>query len=237
MFPLNSTNKALIITALLAAFVVLLLFQVQLKKRNKLIAETYFEILPEEEPEIPELAEVLKSLDEVIKTNRASNENMQPDEFDDEKFTEMMERIKNRETGNEDRIEKLEDLADNRNDMSDELSSFEEINSVINKRSANKKTTDSKLKNSSVSFSLVDRQSEYLPPPIYLCQSGGKVVITITVDMSGRVIDAMYNNASTTKNQCLVDHALEYALNSRFSSDASKLKQLGTITFIFQGKS
>ncbi|NNK87825.1 MAG: hypothetical protein HKO90_06050 [Flavobacteriaceae bacterium] len=237
MFPLNSTNKALIITALLAAFVVLLLFQVHLKKKNRLIAETYFEILPDEEPEMPELAEVLKSLDDVIKTNRASNENMKPDDFDDKKFEEIMERIKNRETGNDDVKDQLEDLDENRKDLSDEFSSFEKINSVIKKRSVNTKPSDSKIKNSSVSFSLVDRYSEYLPPPIYLCESGGKVVITITVDMSGRVIDAFYNNASTTKNQCLVDHALEYALNSRFSSDPNKTKQLGTITFIFQGKS
>ena len=234
MFPLNSTNKALIITALLAAFVVLLSFQIHLKKKNRLIAETYFEILPDEEPEIPELAEVLKSLDEVIKTNRASNENMRPEEFDDEKFNEIMERIKNRESETKD---VMENIAENRNDLSEEFSSFEEINSVINKRSANALNTDRKLKNSSVSFSLVDRYSEYLPPPIYLCESGGKVVISITVDQTGRVVDAFLNNASTTKNQCLVDHALEYALNSRFSSDPSKPKQLGTITFLFQGKS
>ena len=96
---------------------------------------------------------------------------------------------------------------------------------------------DGRLKNSSVSYSLVDRTAVYLPPPIYLCEYGGKVVITIEFDYQGDVIKATYNNASSSNNQCLIDHAIEYALDSQFNRDPAKEKQLGTITFIFKGKS
>ena len=201
------------------------------------MAETYFEILPDDEIEMPELAEVLKSLDEVIKTNRAYNESRVPEEFDEEEFNQMMEKIKNRDSRDPEADNALKDMAVNREDMDQELDSYEEINSILNKRNGERSNSDGKIKNSSVSFSLIDRHSEYLPPPIYLCESGGKVVVSITVDRAGNVLDAVFNSASTSKNQCLIDHAIEYALNSKFSYHPDKTRQLGTITFIFQGKS
>ena len=63
-----------------------------------------------------------------------------------------------------------------------------------------------------------------------------KIVINITVNASGKVIGTNYNNASSSGNQCLIEHALEYAKKAQFNTDASKASQIGTITFYFQGK-
>jgi TonB family protein len=75
-----------------------------------------------------------------------------------------------------------------------------------------------------------------MSPPVYLCEENGKVVINIPVNSSGAVTDTSVNkSASTSSNECLVDSALEYARDARFSS-ASLANQIGTITYIFVGK-
>ena len=89
---------------------------------------------------------------------------------------------------------------------------------------------------STVSFSLVDRKKVFIPIPVYLCEVDGKVVVNITVNANGNVIDTYVNNSSTTTNDCLIAHALEYAKSSQFSADATKKTQLGSITFHFIGK-
>ena len=65
---------------------------------------------------------------------------------------------------------------------------------------------------------------------------GGKVVINITVNQFGDVIDASYNSAaSNSKNGCLIDNALIYAQKAQFTP-SGKVQQLGTITYMFQDK-
>ena len=44
------------------------------------------------------------------------------------------------------------------------------------------------------------------------------------------------NSSSSSENGCLIDHALEYAKASKFNRDPKKASQIGTITFLFQGK-
>ena len=107
------------------------------------------------------------------------------------------------------------------------------INDLIKKQ----QNKDSSNENSSISYSLVDRTKINIPPPIYLCENGGKIVVNITVDSQGNVINANFNSASTTDDGCLIDHALEYAKASKFSANANKSSQIGTITFLFKGKS
>ena len=64
----------------------------------------------------------------------------------------------------------------------------------------------------------------------------GIIIITIRVNELGKVIETSVNGASNSKNECLIDHALEYAKNARFSEDSSKNSQLGAISFNFIGK-
>lgn len=241
MDSLLNTHKALIITVLLSSFVVLLGFNVHIKKQNPYDAETYFEILPEdiEELEQEDLADLIKSLDDVMATNRAQNEN-QKDALEDEDFQNTLDKIRNRNSMDE-LLDNSGESSNNSDSPSEDIDSFDEINSIISKRSEKKRkallNNTSSNKKSSVSYSLVNRTHEYLPPPIYLCEQGGKIVINIEVDHKGNVISTLVNSSSTSNNGCLIDHAIEYAKAAKFSRDSSKAKQLGTITFIFQGKS
>ena len=108
----------------------------------------------------------------------------------------------------------------------------------LGERDAQKEEFTNYLKDrrTSISYSLVERNAYYLPPPIYTCIEGGKVVINITVDNNGYVTEASFNDKSSgTSNGCLVDNAIAYALKARFSPD-SQNSQIGTITYLFQSK-
>lgn len=89
---------------------------------------------------------------------------------------------------------------------------------------------------SSISYALANRQAYTLPPPTYTCMEGGKVVVDIKVDANGYVTKAAFNaKHSQTRNGCLVDNAIAYALQSKFSPQAQSTQQ-GSITYHFQGK-
>jgi len=230
----SNANKALIITILLSSSVVMLAFNFHINKRNALIAETYFEILPEDDifEDFETLEEILKSFDE-IKTNRAFNETNNNEDFEDEEFKSTMDKIRNRET----QIQEPNLNSEAKPDIEEDNTDYIEVQDLINKQRKNRESNlNSENKNSSISFSLVDRDLLNNPTPIYLCELGGKIVITILVDENGNVTDASYNTASLSNNGCLIDHALEYAKAAKFNADASKLSQIGSITFQFKGK-
>ena len=242
-----STYKALIFTTLLSTAVVYLGFIVHIKKQNKLVAETYYELEPETitEEEQEELEDILKSLDNLLSTtpstNKAYNETQEyeNEQLNDQEFEEQMDAIKNRTTIEDIKAANQENsvlTASRSKSDDDKSSSFSNINDIVNRRSENQKEKTSANKNSSISYSLVDRIHRYLPTPIYLCEQGGKIVINITVDKAGNVVDTYYNNASTSDNGCLIDHAMEYAKAAKFNGDNTKASQLGSITFLFKGK-
>lgn len=74
-----------------------------------------------------------------------------------------------------------------------------------------------------------------LPQPRYPAGNrGGKVVIRVAVDRSGRVTDAQYEpKGSTTSDNALISAAREAALKARFTESAAFL-QGGTITYNFR---
>ena len=225
---LSNANKALLITILLASTVVLTAFNVHVLKNSELMAETYFDLLPEEDiiKEIESLEEILESFNK-LSTNKAFNENKAIDDFEDEEFQEMMEKLNSRHKDKTVVEEKEVDAIEPTN-----TDAFDDINDLIKKHQNN----DSSDQNSSISYSLIDRTKINIPPPIYLCEESGKIVINIIVNAKGKVIETNYNNSSKSNNGCLIDHALEYAKASTFSPNNSKPRQLGTITFIFKGK-
>ena len=244
--PTPNTYKAMIATTLLSTVVVFLAFTLQIKKQSKLASETYYEMEPEplEEADIEELAEILKSLDNLLNTtntNQAFNESNN-DEFQDKAFEERLEEIRNRNDSENNETESEstnESSSSQSNSDENEATAFDDINDIIAKTSENKSpsnTAKGANKNSSISYSLVNRTKIDIPPPIYLCEMGGKVVINITVNSKGTVTSTAFNNSSTTDNGCLVEHALEYAKASKFNADSSRSTQIGTITFIFKGK-
>ncbi|WP_435136618.1 energy transducer TonB family protein [Formosa sp. A9] len=252
-------HKAALITALIAGSVLLLVFNMHLTRKAAQMAETYYELNPEQNtPKEQLLKELTQQQQAKAETNKAFNETQNtkrfaqaynpitpPKAFEHSKNTET-------ETVNEltEATETTETNSEGSSLNSDELSSFNSVNSILKARSPKKQSnasngnnTSNKIamnasanKNSSMHYSLVDRTHQYLPTPIYLCEASGKVVVNITVNAAGDVTDTYINSSSTTDNACLIDSALEYAKKARFNAKASKPSQIGSITFYFEGK-
>ncbi|MDR1667343.1 MAG: TonB family protein [Bacteroidales bacterium] len=78
-------------------------------------------------------------------------------------------------------------------------------------------------------------QGEKLPLPVYEVNEQGKVVVEITVDKDGNVIDASAGvKGSTTYNQNLLDAAKNAARKAKFTRKAEAPVQKGYITYIFK---
>ena len=123
------------------------------------------------------------------------------------------------------------------NDARDKLSEVKEKLSNNAKTRLSKSESTSANKKTTISYQLVDRKKLRLPNPVYTCDRGGKIVISIEVNALGKVVKATYNkSASTTTNGCLIESALHYANSSKFTTKAGKISQLGTITYNFPGQ-
>lgn len=88
----------------------------------------------------------------------------------------------------------------------------------------------------SPTFDLGGRNALSLPHPVYDIQAEGRVVVEVTVDKSGKVINAVAGRpGSTTLDATLLRIAREAALKAKFntSSDAPEI-QKGTITYNFK---
>lgn len=244
-------HKALLITFLISGTVVLAMFSLQIKKAADFISESYYEIEPQTIEELKALEEELKAAEATkSKTNEAFNE--------DQEFKEMMKNFKSMASNDlEKTIEKQEEVSDESSETPEDVmtsnsdynsskayaikekerQSFNKAKNILAMHSKKKTDDDSKSnKSSSVSFSLRNREKVNLPPPVYLCEVTGKIVVNITVDSNGLVTDTYINSTSSSDNQCLIDHALEYAKNAVFSSDSNTKSQIGSITYYFKGK-
>ena len=236
---MKNTHKAMIITILLTFTVVLMAFNFHIRKKNALVAETYYELLSEDEiiKEKETLEEILKSFDDLNSTNQAFNETRKYDNFEDEEFQETIDKIRNRNTEANDVSDTSEPTKTMTASDNSNMDSYNSVQELIDQQNKNKSSAkNSANANSTMSYSLVDRTLLNNPTPIYLCEEGGKIVISITVDQQGNVTDASYNNASASTNGCLIDHALEYAKAARFDASPGKPSQIGSITFYFKGK-
>ena len=245
--------KALLITSLITGTIVLGMFSFHIKKKSEFIAESYYEIEPQTIEELEKL-ERLKALEDKenasSKTNEAFNE--------DEEFKEMMRNFKSMNSQPEDDVSETqdaptEDASSHAEDImtannssygnsknyalkDTERKTFNKANDILAMHSSKEHEKNNKGNaNSSVSFSLSKRDKVNLPPPVYLCEVSGKIVVNITVNAQGQVTDTYINSSSSSKNQCLIDTALEYAKNAIFSS-ANRKSQIGSITYYFQGK-
>lgn len=253
-------HKALLITILIMGIFIMLMFSFSLKQHSERMAESYYELQPEKTPEEKKLEELAINDKASQSTNKAFNETNDFKEmmknFKSLSNNDFDKTTKQTET---EEVEEVEEVTDVKNTQAtqdnsvnaDELSSYSKINKVIAMRSAEKRKSaasngdnstnktgnnSSMNRNSSVSYSLKNRKDVHLPPPVYLCEESGKVVINITVNSSGAVVDTSVNRAaSTSTNECLIDSALEYARDARFSS-AANANQIGTITYSFVGK-
>nr|WP_313790994.1 hypothetical protein [Allomuricauda algicola] len=222
------------------SIIVLLLFNIHLGGMQEeeyviemsLDDEDIEELLKEEEERLEELAN-----NEPIKSHMAFNETAKPTIGNPEPLKTLEELMEERALNSEEG-EFSEADADFANQLKELAAKREEKKELLGEREAQKEEFTNYLKDrrTSISFSLVERNAYSLPPPIYTCIEGGKVVINIKVDSNGYVTEADFNDSSSgTTNYCLIENAITYALKARFSPD-SKAQQIGTITYLFQGK-
>ena len=234
---LSRSQLSGIITFLSLAIVVLLLYNIHLGSEEKeeyiiemsLADEDIEELLKEEEERLKELAEA-----DPVKSHMASNETAKPSIGEPEPLktleelmaeNEITEDYSNGDDGYEANLKELARLR-------------EEKKQMLGEQEAKKKeyTTALSKRKTSVSYSLVDRNNYELPPPIYTCLEGGRVVINIKVDNLGYVTEADFNSrSSNTTDWCLIENAITYAYRARFDT-SSKREQIGTITYLFQSK-
>lgn len=87
-----------------------------------------------------------------------------------------------------------------------------------------------------ISYNLKGRSSLSIPKPQYNLQESGKVVVEITVDKNGKVVNARPGMpGSTTSNSTLFEAARKAAMKAKFNSDNNApAYQQGTITYHFQ---
>lgn len=92
------------------------------------------------------------------------------------------------------------------------------------------------LGNKGVSYNLQGRNSLSIPKPQYNLQESGKVVVEITVDRNGKVVNARPGMpGSTTSNSTLFEVARKAAMKAVFNSaPKASAFQKGTITYDFQ---
>ena len=84
-------------------------------------------------------------------------------------------------------------------------------------------------------YSLGNRKAVSKPAPKYTCNEQGKVVVEVSVDRSGRTINAVAGIKGTTNTaSCLLEQAKIAAMNTKWdaSSDAPE-KQVGRIVYNF----
>lgn len=85
-----------------------------------------------------------------------------------------------------------------------------------------------------LSWHLDGRKASHLPIPAYRCYGGGMVTVLITVDNSGRVIDAKIQEETSSDDRCLRDFAIRAARQSRFSiKQDAPARQHGDIVYQF----
>lgn len=222
--------------------VVLILFNISLGQVGSVEDEYIVEMMLAEE-DIEELLQEKDALEklseaEQVKSHMAFNETAKPTYGNPEPLQtleEIMAEKAANSTGEEANVEADGEYARHLEELRKKR---EEAKQKLGEKDADKKefTNNLAARKTSVSYSLVDRNNYKLPPPIYTCIEGGKVVINIKVDLNGNVFEAYLNSkSSSTTNGCLVDNAITYAKKAKFSS-SNKASQKGTITYLFQGK-
>jgi TonB family protein len=86
------------------------------------------------------------------------------------------------------------------------------------------------------SFNMAGRDPLENPIPTYRCKTNGTVVVNVSIDELGKVIDAKINESASSLNECLRAESEKYARKWRFDYSSRSRKQDGTITFTFSAQ-
>ena len=235
---MTRSQLAFLITFFSMAIVVLTMYNIRL---GSVMEEEYVIEMSLDDTELEAMLEEMEKQEaetDPVRSHMALNETAKPTYGEPEPLKTLDELMAERESPESG--EAQEDLsADEFASSLRELAQMrEQRKELLGDKAEEKKEFTNYLKDrrTSISYSLLERNAYELPPPIYTCIEGGKVVINIEVDQRGFVTDASFNaNSSNTSNGCLVENAIAYALKARFSTSERSL-QKGTITYLFQSK-
>lgn len=111
----------------------------------------------------------------------------------------------------------------------------EDYAAVSKPESKKEETRSSSYKGPSVvSYELEGRKASKLSIPAYRCLGAGYVTVVITVDPSGKVLNAKIQDEVSSDDKCLRDFAIRAARLSRFSASATApARQVGNIVYLF----
>lgn len=234
-------HKALIITILIFAVLLLTMYNINLSNANDKVRETLIQ-LNDIRPEPPKEEQREEQEEEPptppeqrpnLQTHQAFNQNQEESQRNVES---RLDEIFKKNSAQQEAAEE-----ESANESSGELNIPASPRERTKKASEGNNTTEDistrrgSIRNSSISFSLLGRTAVDIPNPIYTCDRGGKVVVNISVNALGEVTDTSINkSASSTTNECLTNKALEYASAAKFSKLAGRNSQPGTITYYFQ---
>ncbi|PKD21912.1 hypothetical protein APR41_02735 [Salegentibacter salinarum] len=227
-------HKALIITVLFCSVLILGLYNFSLSQKQKYQQEMLVDLeeytqTEEEEEEISEEPET-QTNENSPETHRAFNENQEARE---ENFNRELDEILEQNSAQQEESSESESATQGTVPTANKSETKKQSDG--DNSSENISTQSGSLRNSSISFSLRGRNAISIPNPIYTCDRAGKIVVNITVNAEGRVIETGINKASSTSdNECLIENALEYSSDAVFSQLAGRNEQPGTITYNFK---
>lgn len=159
--------------------------------------------------------------------NQTSNENATDERLQDDRGT-------NTQALNADAAAAAEQMRANREAYEQGLAEEQAITADRGTPTGEDKRQDVKVKGRvTVSFSLTNpvRYARDLVIPAYLCEAGGDVEVSITVNRGGEVVAARVISGG---DDCMRETAIEAARRSSFNIDNSAPeRQTGTITYIF----
>jgi len=184
--------------------------------------------LPEEELQPEEIMPNDPSSDfsepQSSRTNQASKQIMESEEFFDEDYTKEVEAARRLSQNVREQLSKetvdLDDI-----EMPVETTEGMEPDSVKNVIYAGE---------SNIVYYLENRYHLRLPIPVYLARGGGKVVVDIVVNRQGRVTEAEPQNNSSVRDEKIFLYAKAAALRTVFNADPQAPDlQKGTIHYTF----
>jgi len=231
---LKRQHKAAIIAILSFGLIVFLVFTVHLKKH-----QIDIEILYEVNTELSLIEEAENNNEDGsnAKTNQAFNE--------DQAIDELLNNLKTVSKADLEHTQQNDDSNFEENSITEtktlidieDFSITESEKEEYKKLQADLKKQKNKANQASTfSYYLEDRTLIQGKTPRYLCEYSGKIVVDISVNSQGLVIDSKINTTQgSSTNGCLRESALAYAKKLRFSSASQELQQ-GTITYFFKGK-
>lgn len=230
-------HKALILTTLSFSVLMLALYNFKLASGNQDTAEMLVDLeqykLVEKEELEPEEKQPQQNERRDVQTHQAYNQDKETREAD---FKNKLDEIFKKNSAEQEEAENEDSEGSEGNYALNRKNSDEKKNRSDGDDSGEEASQKSAVYDySSISFSLKGRRAVKIPNPVYTCDTAGKVVINITVDANGYVIDSSVNKASSsTTNECLTDRALEYSAGAKFSKLAGRDNQPGTITYHFR---